>query len=192
MNIGRFNRSGRIVLPVAMLVVALGVMAGRAQTPADPLDALKNARTAYDAALDKARKRLAADLDERIAFAKAAGRVEMVDELTGEKEKFLVEGTLPGSALVAAEVRSFRSSWRLAARLLVATLEKTERELTRADRLDEARQLQQERGVLESELEHDNPTPAPPPDDPSARSRPARSGAGSSGRAARGAVSERR
>lgn len=149
------------------VTVVLSCAAALAQdTKVDPVQTVTKARESFDAAMDKARGRLEADLNKRIDVAKKTGRVDVVDELTAERDRYLAEGALPGSSLVAAEVRSFRSAWRLAARALLATMQNAEQALTRADRLNEARQLHQERTVLESELAQDNPTPPAPSSDP--------------------------
>lgn len=162
--------TSRLAGGTALLAHALLLLCGTAvlaqQAPADPLDALAEAREAYDAAVEKARERLKVDIDKRIEVTLATGRVEAVDELNEEKERFLVEGVLPTSPRLASEVRSFRSEWRLAARAFLAKLQSAERDLTRARRLDEARQFQQERTVLEAELAEDNPAPPAPSGDP--------------------------
>lgn len=158
---------GAAVALVACLVVAGAVAA---QKPGGAAVDAGSARAAFRAATDKARDRLIAGLDRRIADAKKAGNLDTVELFTAQKRDFLASGVLPSAPGLQADVRDYRSDRRIAARLLVTTLKAAEEAATRADRLDEARQLRQERAEAEGAMASEHPIQRD--EDPASRIQP--------------------
>lgn len=144
---------GIALLLTALLVVSAAVVA---QQPADPMARLEAARDTYDQALDKARTRFLANIDKRIDDAKKAGRLDQIDQYTAQKGDFIATGTLPQAPGLQPDVSSYGSDQRNAARLFLVTIKATESALTKADRLDEARQVQQERIEVEARFNQEN------------------------------------
>lgn len=147
-------RAGFAVVMMACLAAA-GVVA--AQKPGGkPTDA-ESARAAFRQAGEKARDRLIAGIDRRIADAKRAGNLDEVEQFLAQKKDFLASGTPPTAPGLQAVVRDYQSDRRIAARLLVTALKAAEEAATRADRLDEARKLRQERTEAEAMMASDHP-----------------------------------
>lgn len=141
---------GSIAVVMASLVVA---GAAAAQKPPD----VESARAAFRKANDAARARLLAGIDRRIAAAKKAGNLDAVEQFTAQKNDFTATGTLPTAPGLQAEAREYQSDRRIAARLLVTALKGAEEAATKADRLDEARQLRQERAEAEGSMASEHP-----------------------------------
>ena len=143
-----------LVLSLSTLLVVSAAVT--AQQPADPMARLNKARDTYDQALETARSRFLTGIDKRIEDAKKLGRLDLIDQYNAQKGDFLANGTLPQAPGLQPEVKSYGSDQRNAARLFLVTIKATESELTRADRLDEARQVQQERLEVEARFNQEN------------------------------------
>lgn len=141
---------GSFAVVVASLVVAGSAVA---QKPSE----VESARAAFRKAIDTARSRLLAGIDRRIADAKKGGNLDSVDQFSAQKTDFTSTGALPTAPGLQAEVREYQSDRRIAARLLVTALKRAEEAATKADRLDEARQLRQERAEAEGAMASEHP-----------------------------------
>lgn len=142
------------------LTLALGAWAQGPGSAPNP----EAARAAFRKASEQARRRMLDAIDRQIDAAKKVGKIEDVDQFAAQKSAFLSSGALPQAPGLQGAVRTFQSDRRGAARELAAALRVAEEAATKADRLDEARRLRQER------LEHEGNTaqelPLEKPTDP--------------------------
>lgn len=149
-------QGGENVKRVRMTIAASClVILGLGFTPddPDPIDAaLKSARDAHDAAIEGARDNLLAEFDKWIDAAKTAGKLEVVEELDEQKKNFQANEQLPTAKQLQTGKTRFMQSLASAKRGLITQLKKAESDYTKADRLDEAKEVREERQGIEQAL----------------------------------------
>ena len=109
---------------------------------------VENARSEYELVIESQRKDLVKQLDKKRDFAKRKGDLTLIEKVNSEQDLLLNSGTYPS----LIRTSKAKATVRRANKKLLKTLEDAEADFVKADLLDDAKLLREERNRFSSLL----------------------------------------
>jgi hypothetical protein len=132
---------------------------------ADSSDDLSKSKAAYEETLAKQKELLSTAFERKLADVRRMGDLDGVEQLTAEHERFQADGGLPESTVMKSFVQKYTKAVDTAKDRLKASYEKQVKALTRAEKIQEAQEIQRQLDrILSGKGDAEEPQNTPEPE----------------------------